>query len=592
MGYDSSVKLYYVPDNVNADDQYRIVPAPLIEINPELYYANNMVAGYTFNITLNGNATSIDRSKQNLLEDSEIGFNTTLASVQKIKNLFNIVNGKLIVTDGNKTVLIATGGLTKSINFTQSDNNWVNYAPYTIALEFNEVSLSDNCNTGTVGITCGDIPYGIQPSSNIIDITKYKIKSFNDSWSLSLDNNIYNNYDNISNEYFTISYNISAIGKHYFNGLNLLSSWEQAKNFCQDRLYTQISNLTHGVLDSPPGDGCTTDGRTLASICDTCGNYPALEDIDITSDYGIFNETITINISESDGSAELQYSALIKKTDTENPLNAIHTYSITKNITNKESKIVSYSVDGNIQGLVSGGLIKGAGMFEIPSNGAVIVAKSEAKSSKYDEALSAYSSVGDDNGLDSKFIQDKLKITFGSFGINASECKDFDSSKSPVPTSFTLTHDYDNGIIKYNANFDGSQICSQVNKKSLQVASITIEDPTPMIAEFIIPGRADGPIIQILDINKPRKYTLSIEGMVNPEFCSSKDITDLVTKACQDKFAIDSGNIPINFDSDDKYILTEEKYSKASDGTYNLSRQYIEVDTNKVSSKNGNSPNE
>jgi hypothetical protein len=117
-------------------------------------------------------------------------------------------------------------------------------------------------------------------------------------------------------------------------------------------------------------------------------------------------------------------------------------------------------------------------------------------------------------------------------------------------------------------------MCAQINKQNTSVASINIEDSVPIIQEFIIPGRIGGPIIQKLNVNTPRKFTLSIEGIPPTGECNTTDLDELRARACAETSATSPTGIPnISFDN---MFLIEENYSKSSDGSYTLNRTYID----------------
>lgn len=554
MSYDPPIKLYYVPDNDSISEQYRIVPAPQININPETYYANDIVIGYTYAVTFDGYATALDLRDPSSEESS---INQTLEAIKHIKTLFSINNGTLIVVYYNQEVLRATGGLVRNLSFSNSENNWVNYAPYSITVEFNELSVG-SCGGGQPIINCDNIPLGIIPTPNLIEMQKYRVQSFEDSWSISLDENIFND----TNEYFNIEYTVSATGKHYFDNGQLLPAWEQAKNFCQDRLYKEISKLTSTVLDSTY-TSCLTNGQTLLSLFNE-GVDGILKDIDIETEYGIFNENISTAASEANGSFTLTYKAIVKIVNVgeQPPQNSIHTYTVTKNINEGTDKqVITYSVDGEIRGLTPGGLVKQSSKLLFQQQNE-LVQETDPQTDRYANAKATFLQIGTDTGLNSDFIKNNLNISFPRL------CE----GDTPIASSFTATHDYDSGIIKYTASFDNEKICDKITTS----ASLTIEDSVPMIAEFIIPGRQNGPIIQLLNTKTPKIYNLSIQGVPPSGFCpTDESLNDLITTYCAESFD-NSIAQSLNFDN---MILMDEKYSKASDGSYTLNRKYIEIGT-------------
>jgi hypothetical protein len=570
MSYDPPVKLYYAANNESTSEDCRLVPAPQISISPEIYYANNIAIGYTFNVTLNGYATSLDLRNP---APSAI-FSDTLESIQNIKNLFFVNNGTLLITNNGSEILKGTGGIVKSIQFEESDNQWINYAPYTIELELNELNIG-SCG-GAPSFACGNIPEGIVETPELVDMTKYKIKSFEDSWSITLDENIYSSHSGIDNQYFNLEYNVSAIGKHYFNGQNLLPAWEQAKNFCQDRLTKQINSLTDQCLDGETTEGC--EGTTLSNAFITSDGNGILSEINLDSSYDIFNESASVEASEAEGSFKINYKSIIKKRGSAEK--AIHTFIVTKKISDDENgKIISYNISGSIQGLIPGALIRKESHLKLPSYGTVIESTTFNGDSKYSNAYSYYiSNVGDNKTLLVDFVRDKINnndinITYAGLGISG--CSDPTTAPDRC-TSFSLTHDNIKGIISYEAEYDGSKILSLIDKIPIKTYSLSIEEPLPMTAEFIIPGRSGGPVIQLLDIETPRKYTLSVEGLETPNLCNTTNISSLVSGACNGDYAIDSVGIP-NIDLGTVFLI-EEKYKKGFNGTYTLNRTYIEYE--------------
>ena len=207
----------------------------------------------------------------------------------------------------------------------------------------------------------------------------YKVKSFSDTWTFSLDDTIYNSYNfdtvNFNNEHFNITYSINAVGKHYFVNNKLIPAWEQAKNFCQNRLYNQINNLIDTTLArSQSDDGCVTLG-TLQTVFGS-GSYYLLDGLD-NINYDIFNEKISCETSEAEGSFSLTYTAILKRVsgdETYNHPNTIHTFNTTRSVQDDgKNKTTTTTVNGNIQGLIKGGLIHGSGIFTLPNNGQILL---------------------------------------------------------------------------------------------------------------------------------------------------------------------------------------------------------------------------
>ena len=58
-GYSATTEVYYCKQSESPGSDHRLAPAPTIVISPEIYYANDNVVGYTYNVTLNGYANAL-----------------------------------------------------------------------------------------------------------------------------------------------------------------------------------------------------------------------------------------------------------------------------------------------------------------------------------------------------------------------------------------------------------------------------------------------------------------------------------------------------------------------------------------------------
>lgn len=571
MSYNPDIKVFYTQGSGVVSESNRLVPAPQISLVPEFYYANDTVIGYTYNITLNGYATSIDLRIYDGTE--EPNFDDTIEAIQDIKNIFNGNNGTLHVLSGSgmvgQPVFKATGGIVRDITFEPSDNLWFNYSRYTIQLEFNEIQLAD-CVSSGVAVVCGQLPEKIPESPELIDMRQYKVKNFNDNWSFDLNENVYNSYNlkssKFRNEHFNISYTINATGKHYFVNNRLLPAWEQAKNFCQYRLKQQVDRLIDKTLRrTNSDDGCITDG-TLSTIFRT--GTPGLLDNLSNSLYDIYNEKISCDSSEADGSFSLTYNAILKRKvegDTFSDPNSIHTFNVSKTISDDgNNRNITISVDGSIQGLIKGGLIKSSGILSLPSTGDIIVTSSPS-GSKYDNSLIAYNKIGTSSELKSGFAN-LLDITNSALEASGN-C--ISPLGIPPVASHQVNHNYTQGIITYNTSYDTNRAC--LRDSSYRIINLSVQEPIPIIAEFIIPGRSGGPIIQDLGVETPKRITISIDGAVNSSDCCP-DVATQVYNACYFGTPSITG-IPSAEIAGMKLI--QDTTNIGSDGSYSINRAYI-----------------
>lgn len=573
-GYNAALEIYYCKQSENPGDAHRIAPSPLISINPEIYYANDSIIGYTYNITLSGYANAL---RKEIDAGSMItGLAPTIDHMGDIRDIFNTNGGNLYIKQNGQNILIAKGATVKSINFNTSDNRWVNYSPFTIELEFNELDFLGCSNNPA--ILCNNSFFNASSlSSNLIDIKKYKIKEFSDKWSFVIDNQIYQNNNNI----FKVTYTLSATGKNYYIEDNLVPAWQQAKMFVQERLFDQVLSLINGILQIVPDNEKACEPTDELSDLYSTDYTPQRSDglisqgqtlRDGTPKYDIYNEYINCSTSESDGTFSITYNATIKKYNANlNPVEnaAIHTY--TKNITTNmgSNKNVTINIEGNIQGLTRGGFIYYNNDFSLPKNGTFISTIDSAET-RYSNAYNYFNTmVGSSSDLLSDF-KNLTNIKPSSLLINT-QCTEQDNAQVLRPTSFTVDHSYTNGSINYSASYDTST--SSTIGKGYSNISIIRNDPVEIVQEFVIPGRLGGPIIQKLGMKTNRTVSITIEG-ASPDNKSCICFSEL--DPCNGLPVFDIPNFEKLLESNGSWVKTKEDYtSNKIDGSYSISLEYL-----------------
>lgn len=566
MSYNPVVKVYYISasDGGPTEDN-RLVPAPKININQELIYANDIVIGYTPIISINGYATSIDM--RNVVPSTIYDFDDTVGSIQRFKNIVNGNGGTLLITDsGGQILLKATGGTIRSFSIQQSDNRWVNYAPYSTDIEFNELWIGD-CD-GIVEKSCGLIYDGLTESPQLLDMKKHRVKSFTDSFSVEAsEDTMYNSHDldtlNINNHHLQISYTINATGKHYFSDdFKLMPSWEQAKRFVQFKLIEQIKNRLTQTFMQRSSSGCSILGD-LSSLYSA--SSPAFIDGLTSANFGFYNETISCEVSETEGSFSATYNALLKRKNTGTNSGALHTFSKTVNTTDGGGKkTTAISISGNVQGLIEGGLLKGSNVLELPSNGQILSYNDSAMGSKYSQALSGFNDIATKQDL-----KPNIKLFFGITNQNlnvSGAC--VDPASSPKPASHSVSHNYIDGSIEYNTSYNTDVACG-VNKSFTNI-SVGVEDSVDIVAEFIVPGRAKGPIIQKINSKTPKKITLNVDGTLDKKCCYelNGDVYDAVCAGLTLPSGVPGADVPGMKLTQDQFVYNP------IDGSYSISRAY------------------
>ena len=580
-----STKVYYGP-YATTDDTYLIVPAPMVTISNQPTYANDHMIGYSHIITLNGYASpfiaeygettdgdgigpeggggglanedgseitisgNINSSVLNRGEEQTKQIRKVLQRIEYIKGCLS-KNGKFLTIrdDNNNTILIAKGGTLKSLSFDNNQNGWVAYAAYTAELEFNEIEfLGEHIPCGSGYIDNSTL------NKNLIDFGNYKIKEFNDNWSFSIVDDAFGVVTtsdsggtlNIHNSRINIGYTISATGKNYYqeNENKLLPAWQQAKNFCQYRLFRQIQALNATVLSVGPPT--CSPAEKLNSINKMAGKG-VLGDID--SKYGVYNENVNIDCSEAEGTCSITYNAILKRNSFGqfDSGDTIHTISKTKSRTKEggQKYNVTISVDGTIEGLQLGGLVKAGSNFSIPHTGSLFVAASGAN--KYSAAAAMIDSVVTDDDL-VPALKAALNITFAELEVNLPNCPDLPGS--PIPASVNVTRNFFDGTINYSVEYNSNANLSVNNATAITNSTINVTYDAPVVAEFVVP-----------DV-----------GVIIQECCLyAEQITAKISGGC--------GGIPmpngLAFPDDNDYILIDKKYSQnLIEGTYTLNLGY------------------
>lgn len=552
MSYDPNAKVYYGTG--------RLVPAPQVNFTTEFVYANDTIAGYSYIVTLSGYASAVDLTSGGL---NEYGLEVISNRIEHIRQVFSSNGKNLYVKDKNDAnIMECRGGTLRSITFDESSNNWVNYVPYKVEIEFGEI-LINGCSVSN-NISCSSLSIDANGTApNLIDLTKYKVRSFNDNWSFSISDQSYNSYGIFQNQYIDIEYTVSATGKHFYNDTNkVLPAWEQAKNFVQDRLNSQVKGLIGSILNRSNGiDGCSPS-KTLQQLHDIAS--PGGID-GISNNHKIYNETITCTTSEAEGSFSATYKSILKYNNTNSLTNdCIHTFNKTKNTQRSAGKTtVSISVQGNIKGLIPGGLINNPDTISLPNTGKLFVVENSSIT-KYSKALSAYQSTSNGNDL-SDTMKGILGISFQELLVS-SNC-----AGSVRASSFTSAHQYTEGSINYSAEYNTDRACA--GDQSYRNISITVEDGTPITAEFVIPGRAKGPIIQRIGPKTAKKVNVNIEGVAPPSCCAN--ISAQVSDICVNGLALPSDVLVTEIPG--LKLIQNQQTINTIDGSYNISRSYIDI---------------
>lgn len=562
-------RIYYGPDNT-LTNEYELQPIPNISINKEIHYSNSVIIGYIYILNISGTVISEDTSDETNdipIRISNRSMRKLVDNVETTRKILSRNGSTLNIEDKyNNTIFQAKGGILRSLTFSESPNYWTASVEYTAQIEFNNISLlgqSIVCNTTDIDAdsitTC------------LVDIEDHKIRSFTDSWSFSINANNFNDsiFDtvDISNIEIQVNYSLSAVGKLYFCNELTIPAHEEARKFIQERLYKTVKDLifsgysklfkiTHDTFDTACGLG------SLSGInCSASGANSLLG----TLSYLPYNESISCETSESDGSFSANYTCVLKPND---GVNHTLTKTASKEKTGKDKFNCGISVNGTIQGFVPGGLIYSDGSFSLPQNGSVLV-RSSLSQNKIMSASSFFNNKIA-NGLDLKDdIKDKLGIIYSNLCIKTEDLCD-DMPTYPPPASFNLTTNYTDGTINYSAEYTSDRSCKQASETAS--ISVSSDGGTDVIAEFIVPN--GNTIIQDLGTKTAKRITINVQGKNGePKDCCLENtgLSGLIESSSCGGVSLPSG---ISIPGD--VIITQKQISNnLKEGTYNATISYI-----------------
>ena len=592
--YKPLARMYYchtAPPPSGSDT--RIVPTPDITIATKFNYSNDTMVGYTYEITFTGVVSALDARTATSDTDYK-QFGGTIDNIGKLRNRLAANGSSLYVMDKeDNPILKATGGTLRSFNVDESTNNMVVTVNFTAVIEFQSLEMGSAADTEDCGnplIDPNGYPAG-QPG--IVDLAKFKIKSFEDNWSFTFDeieafnkikfNELGLNMD-INNSSFNVQYTISAVGQDFYKEegegpYKLIPSWEQAKNFVQYRLYNQATNLINNILKNEGLDNGCAPTLGLDSIqTPAVGTNGLLDGFD--AKYSVYNETINCDTSQSDGSFSATYNALVKWNivSAYSLPAATHTVSKSTN-TSYEGNTAkkSINIEGKIEGLIEGGLVRVKGILELPEKGSLLICGGSTINTKYSNAKllldKLYDPTMHDAGMGPRGKRDFKKgyknilgIAISLGGSSSESCPD-ERSDPPHPSSFSLTHDYIQGTINYSVTYDNtSQCCSK-----LRDVTIDTKEPTKILAIFNVPNSYSCPIIQDIGTQTAKTITITIQGTDLTED-GMPETVNLTTLATRGSCSVDD-YLPIGLPEG---ILTQKQYThNPIDGSFTINAAYI-----------------
>lgn len=567
-----------------AIETYRLDPAPFVSITVNYNYSSDNIIGHNYSVNLNAVLASD-------AEEPSGGIGSVINKIHKIENILSTYGGTLYITDNDYNILVkATGGTLKSMNFDNSNNSWSRSAPYAAQIDFQEIELNNVRGCDNVSIDEESF------AASLVDINKYKIKSFNDNWSFNIEDDVYStiNINNLSidNLTFGVSYTINAIGQHYFiydgtGEQTVTPAWENARKFCTDRLYSQLTLRISEILDINANDHCSSS-ETLDQIYKIPAETNNLILGGLWDFFYVFNEQITCSASESDGTFSVTYNATVKRANNNDYYK--HTFTINEKhnhgsnqLANNGQSNKTITVDGTIEGLVLGGILYAYnGNFLLPSNGR-ITPNSLDYNPKYTNAVNGFNSILNNSLSDfSDQHKENIGITFSNLNVNNGDnfCSNI-ITNYPKVTNFTITQNINEGTINYNAEYSTDVVCGQKYSN----VSVSIQKANPIINNFDIPNGkfrtpmnplGIGTILQYVGANTNTIMDISIQGRDSNLCCiEPNDISSLLNVGTSPFIIPGDINLPLEQNS----ILTKKtKDLNITTGSYTINLSYIICD--------------
>jgi len=558
----------------------QIVPAPLIAVSTEVDYAsdtNQVVVGHRHILTLTGRATAFRKLSEN--DDyGPIIIEKVLDNLNSIKSVLSKMGGSLYVkNDQDQDIMICIGAKLISFNVSESTNNWKAFAEYVAEIEFQAINYVGD------DYECLNFIFSSSDSPNAVDVSKYKLKEYNESYDVNIQEDLYSFIDktdigedlDMNNHFIEFTYTVEATGKNFFVQDQLLPAWEHAKNFAQDKLFSRINSLA-GVLGLS-GDVACEAQDSLSTIHKLNSSNGILSNL--ASSYGLYNEEISCETSESDGTFSAAYKCIIQKNSTTfKNTNSRHTISKSIDYEKTNTFVKKISITGNIEGLISGGIVfANNGLFKLPQSGNLIVTGNNVQN-KYTNALSTLNTIlnSEKNDLIST-LKEKLGITQEGLEVLDTSCSSI-SIDDIKPIILNLAHNPFAGTINYVAEYSSNFSCGESEFNSI---AISVTNPVVVYNTFVIPGARGttniGTVLQNLGTKTAQRINFTIQGqndLLKKCCLNSTNINSIYTNICQD---ISIPNSLIDKLPDPTiYVLTAKtKTTNFLDGSYTINLGYL-----------------
>jgi len=450
---------------------YAFSPVPLVTISRQDHQVLNRTdpLGYTFSMTLNGLLTP--------LPDGVTGLIQTDSLMEALRTGFNR-SGKLLEIKCDSTVVMQIYPKVVSVNFAESNNNWVQTVPFSIEIEYNTDELNEHPVAGTEAPPFIE-DYTEEWSMEFVEDQKHF------TWDLSSLTNQdpssdYSSGDQNNPFEARVTHTVTAKGKQSWVGPGLTGTPTSAAD-------NAMAWLTGVYLNF--GYNEQAWGHSLSGWTNLAG----------AGNFGEFDHMRAHTVNETDGSVSLTESWFIIGNQTGLGAAARNmTEDFTVNIRQGiDDGKVNVSVEGQIKGL------------EVRDYTELNSATGPVTTAAYDNANTAWSTLQDRIYPRAQFIFQQDHSTF----------------LNPNATNKTIGHQPSKGVITYSYEFN-DRPCAFITGALSENFTISDNHPTDVFAKLAVLGRPQGPVLQAISTVTERTREVSIEAvMPSPTGCSV--ITDL-----------------------------------------------------------------
>lgn len=507
-------------------------PIPFMRVEKQFVKTpDDLNIGMLINVTLEGTVVATSTNDNGIV--------TVADYMDQIRTAF-FEDGRVFAAmcsgpDGD-TIFFSGNPRVKSLSFERSDDNWVYTAPYTIELEFDDISPWEN---GQNAESFGSLY--LKEASETWNVEQGTESSF---FNFRLGTNAEDLYDNGPN-IFRLEHNVSAVGKSHYTKAGNTNAGEIKKSAIQNAKEWVVSRLLP----------VETDGADIKAYLMQTGVYNNLSAL---SKYYVLNHvrTVTEDIKEARYTVNETWVGISGSSATLSK--AIENYNVNV-VRGTSDDLTRVTIEGNIQGLEE-------------RNWGNLTTNFSIDSSKYANASGYWNAVASADKIFKRAeLFSKSEINTHNTWVGAS----FSRNLNPTPVNQTVGHNPANGIITYNYEFNDRPIlCFSSAAKAVQ-ESIVISDTSQadVIAKLTVLGRAAGPILQDLGTKTEATRTLTIDLVVPPANICPLDATyfqDWIDRSPADAVDVFVVAMENNLSSNSQVFKTSDTSNwDGSNGRYN-----------------------